>query len=548
MESKLIAFICIVFSILLLGACAQSEQTTKLLTQADSIIYSHPDSAKYILDKIADNELTDKEKADYWRLRTTSHVLKGKSTIEDSTIMVSLDYYKNHDMQRELKDTYMLVLNHLFWKGDTANYKYYMAEASSLAENTNDSLFTYKILRSVASDFYTKNEYELAYNYYKKAIEYNDSVPSTFYMAGLAYCQIHNNDTIDYWMQKAIALAKQQKDTVSALHYYRNYTDVQIIAKNYDKALANMREMEQYKANSFHNLVPYTTAIIFLQQHKLDSAQYYLDKTIEQHSGNDADRSFLATKKGLSFFQNLIDYGRGDSFNFSLIGQYTDSLRAAQKYEMIKFEEQLLAKQKLSEQNQALIIKKQRTQLLLLSILFLISIVAITTYIYIKKKKEKLSQMDEKMESLHQLLADVSDDLRKNRENSSYFKKVLLQQLGLIRLTASNPTNQNQEMLQRIAKITNDEIPVDSLIVWEDLYTLIDSLYDNFYTRMQKSYGDVLAEKEIQLCCLLCANFTTKEISVITQQSIRTIYQRKTTIREKLDMQQAEDIVEFIGK
>lgn len=546
MGCKSIAIIYTLCSFLLLGACTQSEKTGELLTRADSIIYSRADSAGYILDRIADNELTEKEEADYWRLRTTLHILQRKSTVEDSTIMVSLDFYKKQDMQKELKDTYMLVLNHLFWKGDKSNYGYYMEEALKFAENTNDSLFTYNIFRSAAKDFYIKNEYRPAYNYYNKAVEYNDSDPSVFYEAGLTYCHIADNDTIDYWMQKAIALAKQQNDTSKILHYYRNYADIQMSAKKYDDALSNIRNIKRYTSNTL--IEPFMMAMIYLQKHKPDSAQYYLNKTAELHSGDDTNRGFLATKRGLSFLRSLMDYGNGDSFNFSIIGQYTDSLRAAQKYEMIKFEEQVLAKQKLSEQNQALIIKKQQIQLLLLTILFLISVIGIVTYIYIKRKKDKISRMDEKMESLQQLLADVSDDLKKNRENSSYFKKVLLQQLGIIRLTASNPTNQNQEMFQRILKITNDEIPVDSLIVWEDLYTLIDSLYDNFYTRIQKSFGDILTEKEIQLCCLLCANFTTKEISVISQQSIRTIYQRKTTIREKLNMQQAEDIVEFINK
>lgn len=546
MESKLIPFL-ILCNILLLGACNRSETTANLLAQTDSIIHTHTDSAICLLDKLTDEDLIDKEVADYWRLRTTSHILKKKSTVEDSLIIASLEYYKKHDMQKELKDSYMLVLNHLFWKGDFSKYNSYMSEAKALAENTNDSLFIHNIFQSVANDYYTKNEYRQAYTYYQKAAEYAPSNSLIFYRAGLAYCYLGSNDTIDYWMQKAIDIAKAQKDTLRIIHYYRNYADIQISQKKYDEALSNIRNIEQYNVKGF-DIIPYTTAMVFMEQRKLDSAQYYLDKVVERHSGTDSERSFLASKKGLSFFQNLIDYGRGGAFDFTIVGQYTDSLKAAHKYEMMKFEEQFLAKQELSEQNQALIIKKQQTQLLLLSILFLVSIAAIVIYIYIKRKKDKISQMDEKMESLHQLLADVSDDLKKNRENSAYFKKVLLQQLGLIRLTASNPTTQNQEMLQRISKITNDEIPVDSLIVWDDLYVLIDSLYDNFYTKMKESFGDVLTEKEIQLCCLLCADFTTKEISVITQQSIRTIYQRKTTIREKLNMEQAEDIVEFISK
>ena len=36
-------------------------------------------------------------------------------------------------------------------------------------------------------------------------------------------------------------------------------------------------------------------------------------------------------------------------------------------------------------------------------------------------------------------------------------------------------------------------------------------------------------------------------ISVVIQQSIRTVYQRKTVIRQKLDMAEKEDIVEFLS-
>ena len=50
-------------------------------------------------------------------------------------------------------------------------------------------------------------------------------------------------------------------------------------------------------------------------------------------------------------------------------------------------------------------------------------------------------------------------------------------------------------------------------------------------------------EKEIKLCCLLKANFSTKEINMLTRQSLQTIYQRKTQIRQKLSIPEADDIL-----
>ena len=97
-------------------------------------------------------------------------------------------------------------------------------------------------------------------------------------------------------------------------------------------------------------------------------------------------------------------------------------------------------------------------------------------------------------------------------------------------------------------EITNHDVNVDSFLNWDDLYQTIDYIYDSFYTTLVNRFGTILNEKEIQLCCLLKANFSTKEISVVTQQSIRTVYQRKSTIRQTLQMPEAEDIATFLSK
>ena len=85
------------------------------------------------------------------------------------------------------------------------------------------------------------------------------------------------------------------------------------------------------------------------------------------------------------------------------------------------------------------------------------------------------------------------------------------------------------------------------MLNWEDLYQTIDYIYEDFYTRIKEKYGNLLNEKEIQLCCLLKANFSTKEISIVSDQGVRTVYQRKSAIRQKLGMEEKGDIVEFLS-
>ena len=47
--------------------------------------------------------------------------------------------------------------------------------------------------------------------------------------------------------------------------------------------------------------------------------------------------------------------------------------------------------------------------------------------------------------------------------------------------------------------------------------------------------------------CLLKANFSTKEISIVSSQGVRTVYQRKSAIRQKLGMEEKGDIVGFLS-
>ena len=133
--------------------------------------------------------------------------------------------------------------------------------------------------------------------------------------------------------------------------------------------------------------------------------------------------------------------------------------------------------------------------------------------------------------------------------------------IGLQRLLAPRVVTLSQEVnlvlgeSRHILATIIDESR-DALIDWPSIYQTIDLVYDGFYTRLVQKYGandqsngsahPVLNEKELQLCCLLKADFSTKEINMLTRQSLQTIYQRKTQVRQKLSLAEAEDITTAI--
>ena len=129
-------------------------------------------------------------------------------------------------------------------------------------------------------------------------------------------------------------------------------------------------------------------------------------------------------------------------------------------------------------------------------------------------------------------------------KDSSALRSAMLRQLGIIRMVAETPTEQNREMLRRISSIEGNI--GRELVDWGNVFEIIDNLYSGFYSKLHERHGDELSLKEEQIIVLMVADFSTKEISVITGQTTSTIYVRKSSIRKKLGVPEKEDIVRFL--
>ena len=123
------------------------------------------------------------------------------------------------------------------------------------------------------------------------------------------------------------------------------------------------------------------------------------------------------------------------------------------------------------------------------------------------------------------------------------FKSCFLNQQPLL---AESPTTQNQEALRKISNVGNSESISDTLVNWQELYPVIDELYDCFHTKLLNDYPGVFSEREIQILCLLRADFSTKEIGVLIQQTSNSVYVSKTSIRKKLNLPPKDDFIAFL--
>ncbi|MBD9092546.1 MAG: hypothetical protein EGQ20_08465 [Bacteroides oleiciplenus] len=535
----------------LLCACSRMDNTT-VLRQADAVIYGNADSAMKLLSQIKNPErLPFEEKMLYGWLRTFVHNVRGASMAEDSLILPAFDYFVSGRDTVKMLNSYVLKSKYLYWlKKHTES----MAVLDSGIVEATACRDTYLIVSMLAEQAY---RYVYVEKDYKKAIEAHLRAIAIREDEGLCYSLgiamgLQGNDSASYYMDRSIELVTQKKDTARLVHYLRNYAQLlSYKGQDYEKAIRVSKRLQSFPSDKLNDaMITLVLTECYLKIGELDSAQYYLDRGKEEVG---RFKKFLTTENIIAYYQGLIDYTRYGTFDFLDVMRYNDSIHNALYALQSTIQRKDESKESLSNANLMLTVERQEAQLTLLFCILVLVLAGGGAFFYIRGRRNRLIEAEERIETLNRLLVEATKGDRGQEEtpatevkDGQFFRKILLQQLGIIRLVATQPTSQNQELLRRISGITNHELPVESLLVWEDLYPVIDRIYDGFYTRMNQRFGSVLIDKEQQLCCLLCAEFSTKEISVVTQQSIPTIYQRKTNIRKKLGMGEKEDIVEFV--
>lgn len=542
-----------IISSILLCACRHTDNTT-LLRQADAVIYGNSDSAMKLLSSIKNPErLPFEEKMLYGWLRTFVHNVRGNSMTEDSLILPAFDYFVAGPDTVKMLNSFVLKSKYLYWQKRHEEAMSVLDSGIAAATACRDTYLMVSMLAEKANRYvYVDKDYKKAIEAHLRAIAIRED-EGLCYSLGIAM-GLQGNDSASYYMDRSIALVEQKKDTARLVHYLRNYAQMlSYIGNDYEKAAVVSKRLRSLTPDG--GQIAMTDLVLtecFLKMGKLDSAQYYLD---QGRSLLVCQEKFLTTENMINYYQGLIDYTRHRTFDFLKVMRYNDSVHNALYALQSTIRRKDESKESLSNANLMLTVERQEAQLTLLGCLLLLVVVGGGAFFYIRRRRHRLIEAEERIETLNRLLVDATkgdDEQRvagstdKEVEDGQFFRKILLQQLGIIRLVATQPTSQNQELLRRISGITNRELPVESLLVWEDLYPVIDRIYNGFYTQMNRRFGSVLIDKEQQLCCLLCAEFSTKEISVVTQQSIPTIYQRKTNIRKKLGMGEKEDIVGFI--
>jgi DNA-binding CsgD family transcriptional regulator len=548
----------ILCGIMVLCACSRNR-SYQLISQTDSLLYSHPDSALKILDGISNvGQLSEEGIMHYSWNYAMAHLNMGMSLEEDTMTLDAVDYYRRNGNKEKDVEGYLLEGFYLNWKGKTRQAVTCLDMGYAEAMTQKDASGALRILEMKIGILSCDNQYsQVAFTIREflktsKRLSLRESSKLTYLLA--ENLSLLNDPSASGYYEQAIKMAKFAGDTDMACEMMRNYSSSLCVAGNYRKSNRLLFEIRRLNPELFHySVILMSVAENYVNLHLLDSARVYIDSAKKSEARLQAEgQSNLNRQASIDRISYLLNYHEGKPVSSIGFNRYCDSVTTAMINKDNTSLRRLETKNRLLLANHELHDSLQSMAWWIISLVLMIAATVIGIYLFYKNRYRKLAEAEDSIETLKRMLTEAQLSTEETQgindeADNAFFKKILLQQLGIIRLVAGTPTNQNQALLRRISGIGGGEIPTDSLLIWTDLYPVIDSLYDKFHSRLISEYGGVLTEKEVQICCLLCAGFSTKEIGVITQQTNATIYVRKTSIRKKIGAVEGEDIVEHVN-
>ena len=540
----LVAFFATTFGV----SCTHSQQSAQIISEAERIADEYPDSALAILEAIDPSDLkVDSLKAKFYYLRAYGHVRRNRSMIEDSLITFAHKYYRGKDMVKDIRSGIALAF-YKFWVGDSPG-SIAMLDSLTKLSNVPDSLMTEvlrirvllgtseyqgrqiiplaKRLHIFENDTLRKMEakYMLLAGY-----EYAGEIDSALYLV---------NELIDYarsrhWGDKQFLFMVEQAQLLTESGH--DGESDRLIDEIFSKAGHD---------NGAADMLHFQYAINALNGGNVNRAAHHLKiaDSIAVRLRGDEDAYFRSYS---NLLHAMIDFRQTGRIKLTHINRLNN--RQNERFNRMKASQWESERGALYQQNRALTLKAEsehKTVIILIISFAALLILGASSWI-IRTRRQRERDNEERIEALQKMVDEYRSAPSKESEkaDSSTMRGIMLKQLGIIKMVAETPTEQNREMLRKISAIdgeTNGE-----LVDWGKVFEMIDNLYSGFYSKLHRQYGEQLTPKEEQIIVLMVAGFSTKEISVITGQTTSTIYVRKSSIRKKLGVPEKEDIVVFL--
>lgn len=542
----LIHILGILVSVVLFVGCGHSQKEyDRILTDAERLVNAERvDSALTLLGDIDLADLKhDSLQARHIYTRALAHMYQNHPMETDSLIGKVYGYYRGKDMERDITSGTVFAY-YKFWIGDTHGAIALLDSILALPDVPQDLTVKPLRIRTLLGTVEYQGERNIPYARRLVSAEPDPlRQAEAKYLLANAYEYAEKSDSALMLLDGLIDYAKSNRLGEKQFQFEMDRAQLLSELGQYDESDAAIDEIfRKAPGNGATHYLLLQRAMNAFNQGNNTRAVSVLAQADSVATGLRQNEN--AYYMGFSrLLRTMIDYKAQDRLKISHIATVTN--RQQERFNRMKASQWESERRALEQQSRVLALKVEsgHKTVIILTISFAALLIAVVAVGIIRKNRRRQLESEERAEALQAMVDELQNTplVSTDSDSKETLRRAMLQQLGIVKMVAETPTEQNREMLRRISAI--DAEIGDNMVNWKNIYDIIDNLYGNFYTQLHSKYAPTLTDKEEQIIVLMVAGFSTKEIAVVTVQSAATIYVRKTSIRHKLGIAEKEDIV-----
>lgn len=488
-----------------------------------------------------------------------------------------IDMITNNSDSQLLGKLYHTKGNIFLYKGFTVEAKHAYFQAQKIFKAINDYEYQVKTLINLSTLHQREKDYDKAKIEYTNALEAASALPSEIghkliphilLNQGTLYDELDENNLAIKRFQEVINLCNNDKDLLTlkgkALH---NLGNQYIKVERFEDALPVFTESLRIKKLTKDKQGEINTLLAFADY------QIRLNKPLE---GEELYKEALAVALSLKSPVDIRNVYHNLYLFYKQQGKLSKALTHFESYK--SYSDQILQKannkrinrleqQHLLELDQAKLIQEkedQRNLLIILLILFVGLLIISILYLRFHRLKSKNAKDNEEKALVEKELALVEQE-RVREQNEKLKAEVsfkdkeittnimhLMQKNELINAVSEDLMSIDDQLdaknRKKIRSIVYNLQTSTQGEIWKELEVRFGQVHNNFFDELTKAYPN-LTPNEKKLCAFLKLNLSTKDISNITHQTVKSIQIARYRLRKKLGLINTEmDFQTFLSR
>lgn len=542
----------IILQIALLGivGCNPQPAADSLLTQAQKVVDTYPDSAMNLIDSIfyPEKSLSRKRYMSFLVTQVQTKFKTYRPVVEDTLIFKARDYFENSN------EDYDQTALAYFYSGCVYREQQHFNEAmqhykkaEKLASQTDNISLMGLALYNIGDLLAEQRQYGEALKLYNDAAQLYENQPDKqihcMSATGRMYALLKQPDSAFYYFQKGLNKAESIVDKKLQSLLTQNLSVVYTDIKQYE--LARNLLSKSYQLNEDSTELPkyyLNFAKIYDSMGVTDSAVYYTDQ-LKEHIFKTDDNYFKASvyaylagwEKDRANYDEAFNYLEARMQTLSRLIEKEDRQTVYDIHRKYDYEQQ-------QKQYYMDLLLRQRWIFILLTAVIAGSV--LSTWYWFRQRNKRV-EAERKIETLQAM--------NRNLENTVTRKQSDLRKNMLWRFDIAHKVlDMNNEINMPGSKGFKDSLLIGQFnkIVygrgdiqknWEALFDVFKKAQPGLAEKIKENYPE-LTDTEFSVCILAYAAFSVNETALILNLSPNTIQSRRGSIRRKMGLGYGGDI------